>query len=355
MKILHYIPKTDTSNTSATEYVNCLVRSTALVAESVVLTQKDLGSDYFTVRRHLLHRLKDIKPDIVHVHASWNAYAAWVEHIARSHGYLTIVSVHGGFAPEIMELDFFKQKLPRIVAYQFQMVRNCQVVVAISDDDAKQIKQLGWKKRIVVIPHPNLHLVSDEETADLIMSIYRKVLDTNYMKRITDEETDFIRTCVKYASWPEGALEQPEISTEGLSFRRIFIYAHDNNVTEALMTGARRLGVKMPPCPDIEAMARFKVRMSRNADIDSLNRLASAISMVIPGAKIEVGRTPCGTTTLRTYTDIFQTLRFHDYDEDEFAELIKKKGVNKFTAHQLYKLQELFGMELGYMPILPKK
>lgn len=355
MKIIHYIPRTDTTDSSATEYVNCLVRSTARVAESYVITQKELGSGAILVRSRFLRKLKELRPDIVHVHAAWDSTAALIEHTARTHGFYTIVSVHGGLAPEVMEMAFFKHKLPRIIGYEFQMVRNCSAVVAISENDAKQVKQLGWKKRIITIPHPALKLTSDDETQELIMSIYRQVLDTNYMARITDEEIKFIQMCVCMALWPADTREKTEIDTEGLSFRRIYIYAHDNAITELMMNGAQMLGIQMPPRPDVTAMPRFKVKQKHNTDINSYQKLSEAISIVIPGAKIEIGRTPAGATTYRTICDVFQALRFHDYDEDQFVEIIKKKGIGKFTARLLYQMQELFGLELGYMPILPKK
>lgn len=355
MRIIHYIPRTDTANTSVTEYVNCLVRSTARVAETYVITQKDLGSGAIMVRSRFLRKLKELQPDIVHVHAAWDSTAALIEHAARTHGYYTIVSVHGALAPEVMELAFFKHKLPRIIGYEFQMVRNCSAVVAVSEDDAKQVKQLGWKKRIITIPHPSLKLTNDDETQELIMSIYRQVLDTNYMARITDDEIKFIQECVRIALWPDDTQEKIEINTEGLSFRRIYIYAHDNVITDLLMNGAQKLGIQMPTRPDVSAMPRFKVKQKHNTDINSYQKLNDAISAVIPGTKIEIGRTPAGATTYRTLCDVFQTLRFNDYDEDQFAEIIKKKGIGKFTARLLYQMQQLFGLELGYMPILPKK
>lgn len=337
------------------EYVDCLVRSTARVAESYVITQKDLGSGIVMVRSRFLRKLKEIQPDIIHIHAAWDSTAALIEHTARSHGHFTIVSVHGGLAPEIMEIAFFKHKLPRIIGYQFQMVRKCNAVVAISENDAKQIKQLGWKKRIVTIPHPSLKLISEDETSELLMAIYRQVLDTNYMARITEEEIEFTQYCIRMALWPVGSQEMKIMNTENLSFRRIYIYAHDNNVSELLMSGAQILGLQMPTRPDISAMPRFKVKQKHNTEINSIQKLSEVITQVIPGTKIEINRTPAGSTTFRTICDIFQALRFHDYDEDEFAETIKKKGIAKFTARQLYKMQELFGLELGYMPILPKK
>ena len=175
------------------------------------------------------------------------------------------------------------------------------------------------------------------------------------MERITEDELSFINLCVKTALWPAGSQEISEVSTEELSFRRIYIYAFDNSITELLMKGAQMLGVQMPPCPDVAAMPRFKVKQKHNKDINSYQKLYETISSVIPGSKIEIGRTPTGATTYRTLCDIFQALRFHDYDEDNFAELIQKKGIAKFTARTLYQMQEAFGLELGYMPILPKK
>ena len=187
------------------------------------------------------------------------------------------------------------------------------------------------------------------------MSIYRKVLDTNYMERITKEELEFVHYCVRTALWPAGSQETKEVTTENLSFRRIYIYAYDNNITQLFTTGAQMLGVQIPPCPDVSSMPRFKVKQKRNTEINNYQKLQEAIYSVIPGTKIEIDRTPAGATIYRTLCDIFQALRFHDYDEDNFSEIIKKKGITKFTAHILHQMQEAFGLELGYMPILPRK
>ena len=105
MRIIHYIPRTDTTNASAMEYVNCLVRSTANAAESYVITQKDLGTGAIMVRARFLRKLKELQPDIIHVHAAWDSTAALIEHTARSHGFYTVVSVHGGLAPSYHRLS----------------------------------------------------------------------------------------------------------------------------------------------------------------------------------------------------------------------------------------------------------
>ncbi|MDD7127228.1 MAG: glycosyltransferase, partial [Prevotella sp.] len=167
MTIIHYIPTMDPKAGTAPEYVECLVRATRNVAESHVITDSDLGDNVISIRKSIRGFVEKFRPDILHIHAAWSFKAAMVMKKATEMGVFTLLSVHGGLAPEVVDLDFWKQKLPRLICYQLLMVRKCQALVAVSQEDYDSLKALGWKKRIVNIPHPALFHKSDEETKDL--------------------------------------------------------------------------------------------------------------------------------------------------------------------------------------------
>ena len=376
MTIIHYIPTMDPKAGTAPEYVECLVRATRNVAESHVITDSDLGDNIISIRKSIRGFVEKFRPDILHIHAAWSFKAAMVMKKATEMGVFTLLSVHGGLAPEVVDLDFWKQKLPRLVCYQLLMVRKCQALVAVSQEDYDSLKALGWKKRIVNIPHPALFHKSDEETKDLLMAIYHKVIDTNYLLRITEPEVLFVKKCVAIKMWNDNRNFDVTTSTKrcdevtaqlieetkslvelhkDLSFKRIFIYAHDNGVTALMMEGAEMAGISMPSLLDINALPRFKQKFHKDKYAKSFNKLCKVISHVAEGKELTPTFTLSGSVSFHTVCQIFQCLRFSSYDEDDFSILAKKAGISKFTARLLQYISNTFYMEKGYMPILPDK
>lgn len=367
MIILHYIPSMDAQSGPAPDYVNCLVRATRNVAESHVITDNDLGDNVVTAQSRLSKFFKELAPDILHIHAAWSSKAAMVEWAAKRKGVFTVLSVHGGLAPEIIDLNFWKEKLPRLMSYQFQMVRKSHALVAVSKDDYEQLKALGWKKRIVCIPHPMLFSTTDEETCEAIMGIYRKIIDTYYLLRITEPEVEFVKKCAAIKLWHAnrdfdittsttradeaiGKLTQEVQQLPILSFKRVYLYAHDNNITDLLTEGARLAGITMPPKPDMESLPRFKPKSRKDKNARNYKILCKVISDSIEGVSIEPEFTPSGAIAFRTICDIFRSLRFHNFDEDKFLEMLEKAKVANFCRKTLTSLHSVFDLEPGYMP-----
>lgn len=122
------------------EYVNRLASATEQVSTNHILTFKDLGDGVLSFRKNLTRQLHLVNPDIVHVHASWDFYSALVVMIARKLGFLVVVSPHGGLSPENMEVNFWKNRLPRLLAYQIRMIKRCHMVVVTSEEELKDLK-----------------------------------------------------------------------------------------------------------------------------------------------------------------------------------------------------------------------
>lgn len=359
MKILHYIPETDKSQRSISyEYVEALVRATSRVAESHVVTDHDLGnSSFISFHFALSRKLKEINPDIVHIHASWNFRASYVEHIARHKGFFTIVSPHGGLSPEIMELAFWKEKLPRIIAYQFKMIRKNRLIIAVSEKEYNDLSSLGWKRRTALISHPMLNNIGDEELCKQIMESYRKVIDTHYMERITSEEMEFVHLCLRAATWREGhylePLEESKVS-DSISFRRIFLYAYDNNVTASLIQGAKVLGITMPPQLNVTELPRFKQKKKKqHAREKNFIKFCTTLHPIMPQLPENVDFTPNGEVSLSTINDIYTSIRFFDHDESKINETIKNAGLTKFTKKLMGELHDIYNLQTGFMLIMP--
>lgn len=350
MIILHYIQSMALSSGIIPEYVNSLVRSTDQVATSYIVTEKDFGTSPITFHKGFKHQLKLYNPDIVHIHGAWNAHTAWVEYISRKNGYFTVVSPHGELSPAKMEQKFWTERFPRILIYQLRMIKKCNMLVVTTREELEDMKNMKWKKNMVLIPHPVVNDLSAQEVSSLLLSSYRKVIDTHYRVRLTAEDEEFFYTCLRAGIWQENEelpSDMAEPNKMGVSFRRLYLFAHDENVTDIFIKGARRLQVDIPPIPDIDAIPRFKVK--KEIDKKALKRYKSTMHLLQELSHAKVNDLEAiQEVNLLALLNLFSLIRFNDYDEDLVAQQFKKRGLRKYLLQSQKTLTELFHLEEGY-------
>lgn len=355
MIIVHYIPTMALSSGIVPEYVNILMRSTERMATSHIVTQSDMGNAKQTFAKNFAKQLQLLQPDIVHIHAVWDVYAALAEAVARHYGFFTVVSPHGMLSMENMELNFWKEKLPKILLFQKRMVQKSAMLVVTTQQELEDMNKLKWNPNIAFVPHPLVSGLSEDETASLIMAAYRKVLDTHYAERMSIDEEGFINRCLWASVQPEEVQmpekdELPVVST--LSFRRIYIYAYDNEVVDMMIAGAKRLQMVTPPVLDVPNIPRFRYEKPQNKrELKKYNTLASLMNKVIAGADVPENSE---RVNMKVMLSIYRNLRFRDYDEDLFCRQLRDKGIRKWCSGLMSTLHDMFDMELGYMPLLPK-
>lgn len=314
------------------EYVGMLQERYSITVHYVKPVQDRNPLEFRTFEANVNKVLKNLKPDVVHVHGTWDFMAAMAEWKARHEGYVTVVSPHRGLSQEIINIDFWKKKLPRLIAYQAWMVRKSVTVIAESEREKEGILALGLKKRIEVMP--------DDEAAmrDALLRAYRKALDSTYFRYLTKGETHFVNATVRKAV-VDGKTEVAVPNLQGLSFRRIYFYAYDEDVTDLMLEGARKMQINMPPVLDVENVPRY-----RNKKAKERKRLAgSAVEMLAAANAITMKR-----MTLRQYVNLYQMFRYEDFDEDAAAEELKRRKLKRFTKKMQKRMAEMFGMTSGY-------
>lgn len=384
MTVLHYISTMDTNSGTAPDYVNSLIRASRNVVDSHVVTDNELGKNIFSIHKNINIIITERKPDLIHIHAAWNYRAAIVQREAIKRGVFVVLSLHGGLSPDVLELDFWKNKLPKLAAYQFSMVRHCHAIVAVSEEEEQQLRELDWKRRIVTIPHPALFPASNDAICEKLTTIYRKIIDTNYHLLIRKEEMLFVLKCVALQIWEEhrnfdvttATTQYEAVKTillqeigeilgkqPSVSFRRIHLFAFDNGIREKMLAGAKIANVPIPPLSDMNAIPRFKPHMKREIYKAKYKKLCDIITELLSDCDSNATRcetispeyTITGNLSLLTVCKIFTRLRFANYDEDIFCQRVKKAGLTDFTSRLLYLLSKIFHMEIGYMPMLPKE
>ncbi len=101
--------------------------------------------------RSLGAALGSMKPDVVHVHGLWRLYLAQAARFAHSRGVPVIVSTHGMLhAPARRQRGAFKQMERRL--FQDDVLRRARCLHATADDEADEIRKLGFNTPIAVIP-----------------------------------------------------------------------------------------------------------------------------------------------------------------------------------------------------------
>ncbi len=382
MRIVHYISDFTSAAGGMASAVRMMMFSTAKVAENHLLTVVPLSDDYagalaeqFGIKVHYLHlknggnplnalsafvdinaKLKELRPDIMYAHGTWDWRAAAVERTARRQRIVTLVSPHRGLSQELIGIDFWKKKLPRLIAFQVWTVRNCTAVIAMNDKERDDIMQLGLRKRIEVLPPVPKENESMEAMRTALMTVYRKALDSTYTAGLTQKERDVVRMAVRsFIADDDMTAEKPD--TGGVSYRRIFFHAYDEDVTEMFVEGCKKMNLPVPPPLNVAEVPRYK-----NPKAKTLGALRDApVKTKTPGlpadktaerdAVMLISKAKAVTLprlTLRHYAELYDIFRHSDFDEDMVAAELKRMHLLGFTRKLQKHLAEMFGLKRGY-------
>lgn len=116
MRILHYIPKNDSMITS---YVDMLVNSMGLGAENIIVDAETAAKE----------KLQSAHFDILHIHGCWHYSAYRVLKLALKKGTRMVLSPYGQLEPWILEEHYWKDKLPKKMLFQKDIVERAYAVI----------------------------------------------------------------------------------------------------------------------------------------------------------------------------------------------------------------------------------
>lgn len=346
----------------APSLIRDIMRVTSHTAESCAYSEDDLmkgsiGNNIFSFINSARNTLKKENPDIVHIHGAWNFKAALVMYLANKQGCLTAISPHCALNHSIINLDFWTVRFLRIVIYQYHMIRHAHAVVAISDDEKEELENLNWSESIDIIESPYVKKISDEQLATQTTTFYQKLKDTYNSRFVTAEEKAFVSKCVISGLYPAEEDFPKELIVDlnatKLNFRRVYIYAHDNKVTELMMRGVRRQNLNVPMRLDTTGIQLMTISNSKSKDFLACKNLCKVIKKVIHGIDITPQTNSKGEISLFTKAEIFEAMRFMEYDEDEFGKQLKEHYITAYTSKLLKEMQKDFALQEGFIPMMP--
>lgn len=338
------------------DYVNALAEQCNVKVHYLFFKKTKNPAAHLSTLLEIKKTLKELRPDLVHVHGSWDWRLAAVERTARKMHIVTLLTPHNGLAQELLGIDFWNRKLPCLIAYQAWMVRNCTAVIAINEKEKGDVASLGLKRRIEVMPPVPKDGDRAEELCDALMTAYRKALDSTYEHDLTQKERDIVSAAVRAdIADSDVATESPDV--QGVSYRRIFFYAYDEDIMEAFVRGAAKLQIALPPTLDVAQVPRYRnVKAKQRGALKDANAAIKPISlpaerqaegdavrMIAKAQRISMPR-----LTLRHYAELYQMFRLTDFDEDVVMAELKRLHLTAFTKKLQKRLTTMFALKQGY-------
>lgn len=367
MIILHYIPTLTKSMQQAAAFVQQLHVAMGRTVESHLYSGK-------LSRKEFLRKLDTLRPDVVHLHGCWNAHLAFIQFIATRQGYPVVLSPHGGLMQKVMHTDFWKKRLPQTVLYQFHAVHNAFVIHASTAAELQELKQLGWKRRIALIPNPN-----DVET---FRTFYQKVIDTATRYKLIAVEQHAVwellyADCLaRHATAPK---HTPGLSAplhtiaptipETLSshnWKKIQTFALDHGINDVIMRSARTCNITVLGIVS-ELPSRYKVKETlRITTTSSLERKLSqryatnnaelAIAQTIYSLYLTLCKHQMRDEwqpLISRIVSVYEQLQWGDCNEQILCRIISDFGISSFCARLMHVLSQRLHLSIGFMPLDP--
>ena len=184
MRILHFYPKADAA---INQYFNMLADNMGLEAENHKATTSEEA-------RQLL---RTIQFDILHVHGCWDNAQFMTVRKALRQGARLVVTPYGQLEPWVQQQDFWKEKLPKRIAYQKWVVEQAYAVIVQGNMELECMKTLGWNSRCVIIRNAMItNSTTPLEMARQTFSLYQRIIDSNPLQLMNDNTRRFIKYLV---------------------------------------------------------------------------------------------------------------------------------------------------------------
>lgn len=372
MIVLHYIPTLTKRLQRAALFAQTLHAEQAKTMETHLISGK-------MNRREFLKYLLSVNPDVVHIHGCWDYNISCTERWALQRGYPIVLSLHGGLDDSILRERFWKEKLPRLIIYQWYAVRHATVLHADSETEYKGLQQLGWRKRMVMIP---LGKTPEQlqQMCDAFHALYQKAIDTTARNTLKNKERRWLWTLLRISATPPNAqLFAEEVhdvrklrndmasELSAHHWRTIQIYAIDHGVQKKLQEGVKRIQGEIPDVME-KVPPRFmkkeplhlqksdtslqKLRDYEGKDIEKLlaERFYRLYSMLIRHRYVEGWEHPyC------ILLEIYSIIRWQEYDETTLCEMLRKLSLTEFAERLFAIMMEYLDLPIGFMPLDPRE
>ena len=238
MRILHFIPQTDTATS---KYFSILADNMGLEVENHKATTSEEAKQL----------LNSIQFDILHIHGCWNNAQFTIVRKALKQKVRLVVTPYGQLNPWEQQQHFWKEKLPKRITYQQSVIRQAYAVIVQGNIELECLKQLKWNNRCVIIRNAMItNTITPREMARQTFEVYQRVIDSNPLQLMNDNTLKFVKRLITVGiTGDERWVMEEEVPMLG-DWRQIFCYAYQEQIMPTIQRGIRTLNLI---APDIEA------------------------------------------------------------------------------------------------------
>ena len=337
MRILHYYNPNDPM---VSQHVKMLTEGMDPEAESHQATESEQAKTL----------LQGGQYNILHLHGCWRNSSRTIVSLALRQGARLVVTPHGQLEPWVKEENYWREKLPKTLLYQRDILRKAYAVVIQGRMEQECMNQLEWNPRTVVIRNAVVtSSITPKEMARQTFLLYRKILDSNTLELMDEPTARMLKAIIKIGIMGDRRWTVV-LPSEDVNWRHLFLYAEHEHIRNYVDYGINILGLTVPNIDTTRIAAYFpdnyetprpireKVGDYKGKETDYLLRIIHQIRQ---------------KPLLLHLIELTRELYRDTVDDDQLAEGLAEKKLTAFTRSLMQVLDEQTALDEGYMPLPP--
>lgn len=346
MRILHYYEDKDTM---ISQHVKLLTDNMGMDAENYIATETEQAKTL----------LRGGHNDILHLHGCWRNSSRSIVNLALRQGARLVLTPHGQLEPWIREEGYWKEKLPKQLIYQRDIVQKAYAVIIQGRMEQECLNRLKWNPRTVIIRNAVVtHSITAKDMARKTLDVYQKVLDSNPLERMSNETRQTLLAMIIAGTTGDRRWIPEDMAVSPLSgddWRLLLCYGHQEQITDTLQRGIRILELEVPAI-DVEHIDYFLPE--RYVETKSIqqsigNEFPYENDRLLATFKVLRKWEAAHELSIKHLIELNHELREHGCEEEELAEELKVRHLWKMVSRLMQVAAELTGLTEGFMPVAP--
>ena len=342
MKVLHLYPKND----------SLIERHVAYLTEGMRQSADVKKADNVGLFRQIL---KDMEPDIVHVHGCWQYGIARASTSAIKHGARLIITLHGQLEPWIMKQKSLQENIFKTLLWQRSTIEQAYAIITLGKLERANFLKLGWNKRIEKIHNAVItNTISQAEMCSNTFAVYQKVMDSNTLEQMNQDSILALAAIIKAGitgdrRWLDGT-QSMMFDPTNISWRQLLVYAEHENIRNYIDYGINILGFSTPLIDTKQIHAFFPDNYKKPLPVKELiGDYSGNESDYLMRIIRQINKHPL----LLHLIELTRELYRNTVNDEQLIDLLEEKNLKSYAARLMQILQEQTLIDEGFMPLPP--
>ena len=343
MRILHYYDK---GNEMIGQHVQMLSESMGLEADNYLATEQEQARTL----------LKGGGYDLLHLHGCWRNSSRSIVQQALKTGVRLVLTPHGQLEPWVLEERQWKEKLPKQLLYQRNIVEQAYVVIIQGSMEQECMEKLKWNPRTVVIRNAVItSSITAKEMARQTFNIYRKVMDSNPLELMNDEMRTTLKAISTAGITGDRRWTGYTPNAKDIEWRKLLCYAHQEQVTDTIKRGIRVLGLEAPDidAAQIDYFVPKEYKQTESIQQTIGNQFVTENDRLMSSFRYLRKLTTDRQLSIKHLIELDRELRQHGCEEEELGDELKERHLWKLASRLMQIMANRTGLTEGFMPVPP--